>query len=246
MKKKLLLLGTCFFLCSMITAFFIFHTRQSVETIKNEKITEEVVNENNNNNSKKNDDVIINEDDKTSQVTMNILLFLVTGILLFFWENDKNIEKLPAFSCNRTIRTCKEKCIFSLKTALYGHNLTGTVHGEGLFSKYNWFGFATLMSLIVITFLVEFVLIGSISYLFSKDKNKRYFHTLKMSWKKRIQIFSSFSKTKTFFIVFSYLLYAFVIVLIAKLTPRCCKIIKYHHANCCCCCCTPLNVLKDN
>ena len=121
--------------------------------------------------------------------------------------------------------------------------------GVGLFEKSNWFGFATLGALIVITFLVEFILncflIGSISHFLSKDKSKKCRHTLKMSlrmsWKKRIQYFLSFSIAKTLFIALSYLLCGFIIAIFARLDkkyhPCCCRtgeIITGHGANYCC------------
>ena len=119
--------------------------------------------------------------------------------------------------------------------------------GVGIFERENWFGFASLGFLIAITLFVELILhllIGSLAHFFSKDKNKRYFHTLMMSWKKRKNLFSSLSKTKTFFIVLSYLFCGFIIAIFAraikKLTP-CCKcwnasgeIIRFHHLTYCC------------
>ena len=228
MKKELFFFITSFFLCSVMIAFFRFHTRQSGEIIEKEEIVKEEDN---------NEEINYFFNKTSGQITENILLPLGAGILLFFWENDKNIKSLP--NCVKN-SSCKE----NLNNVFYGHrDLRGLIgynfpKGNGLLSKYNWFGLATFVSLIVITFLVEFILqllIGSISYLFSKDKNKRYFHTLKISIKKREQIFSSLSKKKISFIVLSYLLYALAIVIVAKITPRCCIIIENHHANYCCC-----------
>ena len=210
---------------------------------------EEVVNDSEDNedieNDNENDGIIINEGDyffnKTSyQVTTNILLSLITGILFFFWENDK----LSDYNDKGKL------CDYSKEDLLCGGEFNiwrgrdekedDQDVGVGIFERANLFGFASLGFLIFITFLVELVLcllLGSLAHLFSKDKNKRYFHTLTMSWKKRKQIFSSFSKTKTFFVVFSYLLGAFVIAIVArlitkKLKPCCCRgtgVIVYEH-----------------
>ena len=196
----------------------------------------EVVNENNEND---NDNEIVNEGDYffnkvSGQITENVILFLGTGILLFFWKNNKSNSKHTP------------QCLFQEYTTACCEDVD--LHGVGLCEIQNWFGLVTFVFLITITLLVEFVLnqllIGSISYLFSKDKSKRYFRTLKMSWKKRKQLFFSLLKTKTFFFfILSYLLHAFVIVMIAKYIPRCLEIIKNHHANHCWCFC---NSQKDN
>ena len=209
--------------------------------------------ENNDDNDHENDDVIVNEGDYffnkiSGQIIENIILFLGVGILLFFWENDKNIGALPHCFKNGS---CKKRCTFSLHSAFCGnYNIIGVKNGAALFSKYNWFSLATFVSFINTTLLVEFILnhllLGSLTYLFSKDKNKRYFHTLETSWRKRKRVFSSFSKTKTFLVIFSYLLYGFIIVIAAKLTKRCCVIIKYHHATYCCWCCRARSALVDD
>ena len=190
----------------------------------------EVVNENNDNdkvNKKDNEEAITNEDDyffykKSSQITENVLLSIVTGILLFFWENDK-------FPPQKEDLLNKEV----LGAVICGKNDVDTV-GVWIFEKANWFGFATLASFIVIALLVEFIfnhlLIGSIAHLFSKDKSKKYFHTLKKSWKKRMQFFSSFTKftkIKILSLIFTYLICAFIIAMAAR-------IVDYHCGICCC------------
>ena len=193
-----------------------------------------------NNNDNKNDGVIVNEGDyffnKTSgQVTTNVLLFLITGVLFFFWENDKIPLGKPVNIDG--VKGC-------LSVSFCG--MDGEA-GVGIFEKPNWFGFGTLASFINTTLLVESILhyfIGSIAYFFSKDKNKKYFHTLKMFRKKRKKLFSSFSKTKTFFVVLNYLLYALAIAIYArvvkKINPCCCRpnsneqIIIDHGDSCCC------------
>ena len=204
----------------------------------------EAVDENDSDNDEKDDVETINGsyffESISGQITENIILFLGVGILLFIWENDKN---------NKNMQICSKSCNWfdnltsaddNLKKIFCGNDDS---HGAGLCEIQNWFSFATLVSFIVITFLVEFglnhLLIGSLAHLFSKDKGKRYFHTLKMSLKKRKRLFSSSSKTKIFFIVLSYLLYAFAIVMIAKASPKLCYIIPNHHANYCCCFCGP-------
>ena len=210
MKKKLFLLITCFFLCSSVIIFFSFRNRQSAKITKNGKIIDKNDNENKKPNS---EEVIINEDDyffnRTSgQVIMNILLFLGAGILFFFWENDK----FSIYDVRTDFLNLKALC-----GAIRGKK---DITGLGLFEKLNWYGLATLFAVLIITLLVELILhllIGSLSHLLSKDKSKKYFQTLNMSLKKRIKIFSSFSKMKTLFIVLSYLLCAFVIAIFARL-----------------------------
>ena len=235
MKKKLLLLITCFFLYSTITIFLYSQDRKPSSKITNNEEKDRI-------------EVIINENDyffarSSGQITENIIFFISVGTLLFIWENDKNIDYFSPCDEGGNL----EERIKILNNACCGNEDS---HGAGLGERQNWFGFATFVSFIVITLFVEFVLnrflIGSLSHLLSKDKNKRYFHTLKMSWKKRT--FSSFSKTKIFFVVLSYLLYAFVVVLIAKLTKKCFNngegIIKNHQSNYCCSCFSSLEKNK--
>ena len=175
---------------------------------------------------------------KSGSVTINILSFLIIGILLFFWENDKNtilveevkdsLERLKIAHCGVADKD---------KNPVY--------IGVGLFEKANWFGFATLGALITITVIVEAVLnplIGSISYFLSEDKSKEYFDTLGMSLIKRIQYFSSFSITKTSFVGIGYLLCGIIVAIVARVTERCkiccCRdtgeIITDHNNNYCC------------
>ena len=252
-RKKIVVicLSVALIFITLIAGLFIIKKNNKKDSYENNN-PREVVNENNDNDNE-NDEVIVNESDyffnKTSgQVTINILLFLVTGILLFFWENDKFPGEfyIKAKLCSGCEKGFLLGCLFhpEVENAYCGVRIRAAKNisnaGEGIFEKLNWFGLGTFVSLIVITLLVELILhflIGSIAHLFSKDKNKRYFHTLKMSWKKRKQVFSSFSKTKIFFIILSYLLYGFVIAIVARAIFRnfkpCCgkEIIKDHRLN---------------
>ena len=218
-RKKIVVIclsGALIFI-TLIAGLFIIKKNNKKDSFESNDIGE-VVDENNDNddeNDNKNDEVIVNESNyffnkRSGQITENILLFLVTGIIFFFWENDKLYGlKNPLIKMNNGKKNC-------LRWSICG---MGEKKRIGIIEKLNWFGLGTFVSLIVITLLVELILhflIGSISHLFSKDKNKRYFHTLKMSWKKRKQLFSSFSKVKTFFIVLSYLLCGFVIAIVAR------------------------------
>ena len=232
MKRKLFLFITCFFLCSTMIAFFAFHTRQSGENIEKEEIAKE---DQGSVKKEDNDEEINYFFNKTSgQVTMNVLLFLITGILFFLWENDKLPEEDSSFKTTYGIKIGLQKSICGLNNAV----------GAGIFEKANWFGFGTLVPLITTTLLVEFILnyllIGSLAHLLSKDKNKRYFCTLRMFWEKRKRLFSSFSKKKISFVILSYLLGGFVIAILAKFVVKkikpCCgdAIIKGHGAHYCC------------
>ena len=236
-RKKIVIIclsGALIFI-TLIAGLFIIKKNNKKDSYENNN-PREVVNENNDNDNE-NDEVIVNESDyffnKTSgQITENILLSLVTGILFFFWENDK------LFGLSKPLikmRDGKKKC---LRWSICGMN--GRI-GLGIIEKVNWFGVGTFFSLVVITLLVEFILnhllIGSIAHLFSKDKNKRCFHTLWMSWKKRKQVFSSFSKKKIFFITLCYIICGFVIAIVARsvfkrINPCCGKpIIERHGLN---------------
>ena len=205
-------------------------------------------NENDDKNENENDDVIVNESDyffnkTSSQVTMNILLFFGTGILFFIWENDKASREAFITEDGTVGRYVKEW----LNICFYGKNIANNAEGSGIFEKTNWFGFGTLVPLIVTTLLVEFVLnhflLGSLSHLLSKDKNKRYSRTLMMFWKKRKRFFSSYSKTKIFFTVINCLLNALLIAMVARVLHRSCSccfpngIIEDHGKKYCCCCC---------
>ena len=231
-KKKIIVISLSVSLVFTTLIAGLFLAKKNKESGFENNDLGEVVNENdsdhennNNDNDHENDDVIVNEGDyffnKTSgRVTMNVLLFLVAGILFFLWENDKlphNDKAIVNEGCEMT----------TLSNSLCGLN---NKRGIGIFELDNWFGFGTLVPLIITTLLVELILqllIGSISYFFSKDKNKKYLHTLKMFWKKRKNLFSSLSKTKIFFIVLTYLLCGFVIAMIARIVERC-------HPCCCC------------
>ena len=207
-------------------------------------------NENDNENEEENRGVIINGSDyffekKAGLVTINILSFLIIGILFFFWENDK-ISEAEADGLIVKSKLCGDdsKTYGEISKHICCRSSDNDNIGIGLFEKSNWFGFATLGALVVITFLVETVLnllIGSISHLFSKDKSKRYLHTLGMSFRKRTQLFSS-SKTRTLFIALGYLTAGIIVAMVARLArkyrPCCCRagtgeIITGHGANYC-------------
>ena len=240
-KKKIIIISLSAALVFITLIAGLFWVKKNKESNHKNNDIEKVINNNvnDNDNEKPNSKgTIANEDEyffnRTSgQVTMNILLFLVVGILFFFWENDK----LPIIKGPEA-----KSFLGNLRNYFCGRK---SIMGIGLFEKANWFGFATLFAVLIITLLVEFILhllIGSLSHLLSKDKSKKYFHTLKMSLKKRIKIFSSFSKIKTLFIVLSYLLYAVVIAIVARVVRKfhpCCndEIIKNHGRKCCLCYC---------
>ena len=209
--------------------------------------------ENNNDDDHENDGVIVNEGDyffagSSGQKIENTLLVTVSGLLFFLWENlrtrkDKKVMKVEINNVNNykngggdidgdaddgaKCAKCKAECIQDL-TAMYGHGNNQIV---GLIEKDNWYCLLSLMCFIASTLFVECVinqlLIGSVSYFFSKDKNKKYLYTLKMCWEKRRQILSSLLKTKTFFIIFGYLFFGFLILSVARLVPKiCCRDVK--------------------
>ena len=255
-RKKIIIisLSAIVVLITLIVGFF-FVKRNNKSSYENNNIGEVVnennengndnvnKNDNNNGNNNENERAIVNENDyffnkRSGLVTENTLLLIITGILFFFWENDK----------------LSGKNVFSGDSVSYSPSygsicgVDGKV-GNGIIEKENWFGLATLVSLIIISLLVEFILnhllVGSIAHLLSKDKNKRYFHTLKMSWKKRIQSFSSFSKIKTSYIILTYLICGLIIAFIARIAGSrcdicsCCgattgEIIGDHGSTCCC------------
>ena len=228
-RKKIVIIclsGALIFI-TLIAGLFIIKKNNKKDSYENNN-PREVVNENNDNDNE-NDEVIVNESDyffnKTSgQVTINILLFLVTGILFFFWENDKLPPNVKTMESSGVLK--------SLYISACGtdRNRDETL-GVGLFKKANWFGLATLASFIVIALLVEFIfnhlLIGSIAHFFSKNESKKYFHTLKMSWKKRMQLLSSFTKTKILLVILTYLICAFIIAMAARMVDN--------HCGICCC-----------
>ncbi len=229
-KKKIIVISLSAALVFITLIAGLFLAKKNKESRENNDIGEVVDedhadHENNNDDDHENDSVIVNEGDyffnKTSgRITTNVLLFLVTGILFFLWENDK----LPQNKKGVVNAGCAIK---TLSNSICGIN---NRRGIGIFEKLNWLGIGTLLPLIITTLLVELILqllIGSISYFFSKDKNKKYLHTLKMFWKKRKNLFSSLSKTKIFFIALTYLLCGFVIAMIARIVERC-------HPCCCC------------
>ena len=241
-RKKIVVIclsGALIFI-TLIAGLFIIKKNNKKDSYENNNLRE-VVNENNDNdkvNKKNNDEVIINEDKNSSRIIENIFLFIFTGISFFFWENDK----LPKFKIWESISLKNKAKVGTLRILLCGIGIRDVI-GVGIFEKANWFGLATLGSFIVITFLVELILSSSIIRKdIRKDKSKRYFHTFKMFWKKRMQFFSSSSsKIKIFFVVFSYLLYGFVIAMLARRFDRCnvcCRknkkgIIDNHGSTCC-------------
>ena len=255
-KKKILLISLSAALVFItLIAGLLFAKKSKESSHENDDLSEVVDEENgdNKNEEKENEEIIVNGSEyffekKAGLVTINILSFLIIGILLFFWENDKlpNIVSVKKCECSQ------ERFLFAIigkivhiKKTIATNEASYIIAGLGLFEKPNWFGFATLGALVVITFLVEFVLnplIGSISHFLSKDKSKRYFHTLKMSFKKRIQYFSSFSVVKTFLVVVSYLLCGIIVAMVARLAgkyrPCCCRatreIVNDHGKHYCC------------
>ena len=165
---------------------------------------------------------------ESGQIMISNLLLYIAGTLFFFWENNK----LPEGAVADVGSTVCEKIKNNSNFCFFGKNASNNAAGAGLFEGVNWFGFGTFVSLIVITLLVELILhflIGSISHLFSKDKSKRYFHILEMSWKKRKQFFSFFSKKKISLLVLIYLFYALEIAILARVVKKC-------HPCCCSCC----------
>ena len=264
-KKKIVLisLSAAVILITLIAGLFFVKKSKESSHENNDNDIEKVVNNNDNVNDNDNEkpnseEVIVNEDEyffnrKSGQVTTNILLFLGAGILLFFWENDKLPREQKGESaelCERWEKDFLCSCdtnAYCGKKVVITSSQTKNDFGYGLFEKSNWFGLATLFAVLIITLLVEFILhllIGSISHFLSKDKSKKYFQTLNMSLKKRIKIFSSFSKIKTLFIVLSYLLCAVVIAIVARVVrkfhPCCCRpgsegqIIVDHGSTLCC------------
>ena len=233
-KKKIIIISLSAALVFITLIAGLFFAKKNKESSHENDGLSEVIDEENgdskneeekNKEKKENEEIIVNESEyffekKAGLVTINILSFIVIIVLFFFWENDK----LPREEANGK---CCEKDMLSF--ACCGLSDVRKV-GAGLFEKSNWFGFATLGALIVITFLVEFVLnplIGSISHFLSKDKNKKYFNTLGMSLRKRIHYLSSFSITKTLFIALSYLLCGIIVAMVArvirKYTLCCCR-----------------------
>ena len=262
-KKKIIVISlSAAIVFITLIAGLLFAKKSKESSHENDGLSEVVDEENGdskneeekNKEKKENEEIIVNRSEyffekKIGLVIANALSFIVIIVLLFLWENDKlpNILSVKKCECSQErFSSAIIGKIVHIKKTILTNKASYIIAGLGLFEKPNWFGIATLGALVVITFLVEFILncflIGSISHFLSKDKNKRYFHTLKMSFKKRIQYFSSLSKTKLFFFVLGYLLYAFIIIMmIAKLIKRCecCTdgIIKNHHANYCCCFC---------
>ena len=98
-KKKnitIICLSAALVFVTLIAGLFL--VKKNKESRGNNDIGE-VVDENDSDNENDNDNENVNEGDyffnKTSgQIIENIILFLGVGILLFFWENDKNIKSL--------------------------------------------------------------------------------------------------------------------------------------------------------
>ena len=226
--NKLLIFVICSFLCSVIITFLGFLVNLRQAPIKNEKITKIV---------EKESDFFARP---SGQAIENIIFFINVGILLFIWENSKNSKKQPKYK-----KCCHNNdCWLNVDDCYDNYNEVHTrvccstnSDGSGLCEIQNWLGYATFISFFVITLFVEFglnfFLISSITYLFRKNKKKRYFRILKTTWKKIILLWKK--KIDDLEFILSYIGFALFIVLIAKLTPRCCEIIENHHANCCCC-----------
>ena len=170
-KKKIVIICLSAVLVFTTLIAGLFLAKKNKESSFEDNSIGEVVNENNKNDNEKgndndneNDSLIINESDyffnkASGQITINILLSLVTGILFFFWENDK----LPLMT-SALVSSPGVGCL-CLQISLCGFSPTDKI-GAGFFEGVNWFGFGTFVPLIVITLLVEFILhflIGSIS-----------------------------------------------------------------------------------
>ena len=233
-KKKIVLISLSAALVFITLIAGLFFAKKSKESsYKNNDLEKVIDNEkknNENDNDNKNEEIIVNRSEYFFEKTLviNILSFLIIGILFFFWENDKLLKVVNGSNCS-------QERFSSVICGIY------TIPGTGLFGKANWFGIATLGSFITITLLVEIVLhllIGSISYFLNKDKSKRYLHTLGMSLRKRIQYFSSFSIAKTLFITLIYLIIAIFARVVRKYHPCCCRkkgeIVVGHGTHCCC------------
>ena len=215
---KILIFTIYSFLCSAIVVFFGFCNRQSVEIIETEKIIEE----------EKESDFFTRS---SGQAIENIIFFINVGILLFFWENSKNNKNQLQYKrcCHYgsysedDVLSCGDKCHDNYNEIYTRICCSRNSDGSGLCEIKNWFGFGTFISFFVITLFVEFVLnpflISPIAHPLRKDKSKNYFHTLKkiiLLWERKIN--SEF--------IFNYMGFAIFIILIAKLTPRCCLIVR--------------------
>ena len=249
-KKKIIVISLSAALVFITLIAGLFFAKKSKESSHENDDLSEVVgeeNDDNKNEEKENEEIIVNGSEyffekKAGLVTINILSFLIIGILLFFWENDK----LPGKAGLKVIDGCKNSlCNLTCGGLVDENDNDAPLPGVGLFEKANWFGFATLGALIIITVIVELVLnplIGSISHFLSKDKSKRYLHTLEMSLRKRIHYLSSFSITKTLFIALSYLFCGIIVAMFARLAgkyrPCCCRatreIVNDHGKHYCC------------
>jgi hypothetical protein len=183
-KKKITIIClSALVFITLIAGFFL--AKKNKESSFGDNSVGEVVNENNkNDNEKENDND--NENDyffnkASGQITINILLFLITGILFFFWENDKLPEGKKSDSpfcsdCNKKFLLCigdeisgDDCCANNVYCGFLDKSKSINI-GFGIFEKSNCFGFASLGFLIFITFLVELslhFLIGSLSLIFS-------------------------------------------------------------------------------
>ena len=226
--NKLLIFVICSFLCSATIVFFAFRNRQPAEIIETEEIIEE-------------------EEERdffsrpSGRAIENIIFFINTGILLFIWENSKNNKNQPKYKeCCRYDKdnafSCFDRWYDNYRESFARIYCSKESDGSGLCEIQNWLGLATFVSFFVITLFVEFVnlfLLGSLAYLHSKDKNKRYFHTLKIHILRKINLFWEKKINPEF--ILSYIGFGLSVILIAKLTPKYCVIIEEHNAHCCCC-----------
>ena len=237
-KKKIIVISLSAAIVFITLIAGLFFAKKSKESSHENDGLSEVVDKKND----ENQEIIVNRSEYFFEKTLviNIFSFLIIGILFFFWENDKLPKEEGYGIC------CEISMLNALSFVCCGSENKRNI-GVGLSEKSNWFVFATLGALVVIPLLVEPVLnllIGSISHFLSKDKNKKYFHTLGMSLRKRIQYFSSFSIAKTLFIALGYLTAGIIVAMVARVVrkfhPCCCRpgsegqIIVDHGPSICC------------
>ena len=239
-KKKIVLISLSAAIVFITLIAGLLFAKKSKESNHENNDIEKVINNNvnDNDNEKPNSKgTIANEDEyffnRTSgQVTINILSFLIIGILFFFWENIRNrvdkkeVPELPEIEMNNKNGDHDDNdkkrsidCNFYITSLFHGDNIK-----VGLTEESNWFGLLSLIKFIAITILVEFIfdclLIGSLSFIFSVKIRTM----LRMFYEKRIQFFSSYSKIRILLVILVYLLCAFIIAIVARMIPKiCCR-----------------------
>ena len=251
-KITIICLSALVVFTTLIAGFFLVKKNKE-SSYENDDIEEVDSNDNDNGGVIINeDDYFFNK--TSGQITENILLVIVNGLLFFLLENirsrkkKKNVEMVVGPNKNGLLEERKkvaankninnsindndsnddsddgEGFMNRLGSAIVGNN---KIHGFKE-DKKNWLGLLSLIFFIMSTIFTEFVvnhlLIGSAAHFFSKDKNKRYLHTLKMSVKKRIQSFFSYSKIMILLVILVYLLFGFVIAIAARMVSKiCCR-----------------------